>query len=324
MARNEQMIDAPAGAIFDVLSDPRGYAYWVIGSMEIRDADPAWPAVGSRFHHTVGMGPLKIKDHTVVEKVEHERFLQIEAKTRPLGSARVKLFLEPVDGRTRVTMVEDPANKPTAFVFTPLMHLLIRARNLRSLDRLAELAEGRRPIPGEEAEAPDRVPQGPGTVVNPKTRERRKGISGTVFALATGAFAGATGAMAMSASSNAEMRLRGRDPSYAPAKALGRVLGIKTRGKRRKKMLNAAGHTAMSVGMGVVLGLLDRAGLGRRTAGLALFGVAMSSEVVVVPALGASKPPQRWSKEETALSVLHHGVYVVTTTVAYDRLRERT
>ncbi|HVE67960.1 MAG TPA: SRPBCC family protein [Solirubrobacteraceae bacterium] len=176
MARTERVIEASAQAVFDVLADPRGYAYWVIGSMEVRDADDAWPQRGSRFHHTVGMGPLRVKDHTRVEEVEPGRFLQLQTKARPLGNARVKLELEPAGQATKVTMIEDPADKPTAFVFMPLTHLLIRGRNVRSLDRLAELAEGRVTMPGDEPGAPAREIDGEGSVENPEARRRRRRI----------------------------------------------------------------------------------------------------------------------------------------------------
>lgn len=183
MAQNERYIDASPDEVFMVLADPRGYAYWVIGSVAIREADDAWPAPGTRFHHTVGMGPLRIKDHTVVEKVKPGRFLQLKTKARPLGNARVKLELEPDNGGTRVTMIEDPADKPTAFVFLPLTHLLMRGRNVRSLDRLAELAEGKRPIPsatdGSGADL-----NGPGEAPNPKARRRRKSTAPLAFAIA--------------------------------------------------------------------------------------------------------------------------------------------
>jgi uncharacterized protein YndB with AHSA1/START domain len=192
VARNEQVMKASPEAVFDVLADPRGYAYWVLGSMEIREADDNWPQSGTKFHHTVGAGPLRVKDHTVVEEVERNRYLQIEAKTRPFGSARVKLELEPAEGGTRVTMVEDPANRATAFIFMPLTHVLMRGRNLRSLDRLAELAEGRKPMPGEETEAPERTTDGQGSVENPDARDRRRGgpaalVAGGLAALALAA-----------------------------------------------------------------------------------------------------------------------------------------
>src|SRR3954465_375666 len=161
MARNERLIGAPPSAVFGVLSDPRSYAYWVIGSREVRDMDPDWPRPGSRFGHTVNVGPLRVQDYTSVEEVEPERRLQLRAKARPFGTARIALELEPADDEgTRVTIVEQAADPLTAFLFQPLIHLAVWRRNARSLDRLAELAEGRKPIPGEEPGAAAREPGG--------------------------------------------------------------------------------------------------------------------------------------------------------------------
>lgn len=206
MARNEHIIHAPPETVFGVLSDPRSYAYWVVGSEEIRDADVTWPAPGSRFHHTIKIGPMRLKDHSEVEEVRPGRFLQLRVKGRPFGTARVKLELEPADGGTRVTMIEDPADTASALMFNPLTHLLVRGRNERSLDRLAELAEGRALIPGEEAGAPHRTPHGNGRVQNPVARERRQAIGETLAAVARGVGAGLVVAMVV----NLALRLRRR------------------------------------------------------------------------------------------------------------------
>ena len=141
VARNSTHIAASPERVFEVLSDPATYGYWVVGSKEIRGADPDWPHRGSRFHHTVGFGPLEIKDSTAVELYEPPRRLRLRAKARPLGTALVTLTLAPEDGGTRVTMVEDPADTLTALIFNPLTHLLVRGRNAESLRRLKELAE---------------------------------------------------------------------------------------------------------------------------------------------------------------------------------------
>jgi hypothetical protein len=274
-----------------VLSDPRSYAYWVIGSIEIRDADPEWPQEGSRFHHTVGMGPLRVKDHTVVEEVRPARYLQLQTKTRPLGNARVGLQLEKTGEGTHVTMTEDPADKPTALVFMPLTHVLMRGRNAQSLERLADLAEGRKPIPGEEPGAPSRTPSGNGAVVNPEARGRRESGIARLPAIARGAVAG--------------------------------IFGMQAGSERAKKVLGTAGHAATSTSFGAARGLLDMAGLGQRAAGAALFGVAMAPELVVIPALGATKLPWKWSAAHGAISVLHHGVFTVTTNTAYGLLGRR-
>ena len=167
MARNERLIKASPDTVFRVLSDPRSYAYWVPGSLAVRDAEPGWPQVGTRFHHTVGAGPLRLRDHTEVEEQTPGRYLQLQAKTRPLGKSRVKLELRPAEGGTRVTMIDDPADAATAFFFQPLTHLAMRGRNVLALRRLAELAEGREPIP-------DSGPNGNGAVLNPLALRRRE------------------------------------------------------------------------------------------------------------------------------------------------------
>lgn len=140
MAQNEEYVAAPPQAVWDVLADPNSYGYWVVGSKAIRDADSDWPNPGSRFHHTVGFGPLSVDDHTVSLEAEPGTRLKIRAKARPLGTAHVTLDLVEEGRGTRVKMVEDPADPLTAFVFNPLTHLLVRGRNVESLRRLGELA----------------------------------------------------------------------------------------------------------------------------------------------------------------------------------------
>jgi uncharacterized protein YndB with AHSA1/START domain len=142
MARNERLIAASPERIFSVLSDPDSYGHWVVGSDTIRDADEGWPAVGTRFHHRVGWGPLKVNDHTEVLAVDAPNRLQLKAKARPLGTATVTLTLERRGAGTLVTMIEDAGDPLTRLVFNPLTHLLVRGRNNESLRRLEQLAAG--------------------------------------------------------------------------------------------------------------------------------------------------------------------------------------
>jgi uncharacterized protein YndB with AHSA1/START domain len=320
MAHTERLIRASPSAVFEVLSDPRAYAYWVIGSREIRDADPDWPRPGSRFGHTVNMGPLRVRDHTKVEELEPDRRLQLKAKARPFGTARINIELAPVGDGTRVTIVEQAADAPSAFLFQPLTHLLVQRRNLRSLDRLAELAEGRMPMPGDEQEAPARWPGPAGAVINPTLHARPSQRRQAAAAVARGALAGMAGAVAMSVSTNAEMRLRGRPPSDAPARAIERLLGIRIRGRRARMRAAAAGHVVASVGVGSARGAIDAAGMPARAAGAATLALALVPEIVVVPALGAAEPPWRWSAVEAAISVAHHAVYAAAVIGAYEAL----
>jgi uncharacterized protein YndB with AHSA1/START domain len=154
VAINEIHIDAPPERVFAVLADWRSYGDWVVGSRQIRGADPGFPAVGTRFHHQVGVGPLHLNDHTKVLEVDQPRKLILRAKARPLfGTAIVELQLHPDDGGTKVVMREDPGDAMTAFIFQPITHLLVRGRNVESLQRLKGLAEDRADI-GRDVDVP--------------------------------------------------------------------------------------------------------------------------------------------------------------------------
>ena len=130
----------PAAAIWDALADPGAYGYWVVGSKRIRDADPGWPRPGTRFHHTIGVGPLTVDDHTESLESEPGRLLRMRAKGRPLGTAQVTMQLTPRDGGTLVRMTEDPDGLTSLLALNPLVHLATKLRNAESLMRLEELA----------------------------------------------------------------------------------------------------------------------------------------------------------------------------------------
>ena len=144
MARTETLTTATPQDVWDVLMDPESYGHWVVGSSHIRDADPDWPRVGSRFHHSVGMRPLTLSDHTIVLEIDPPRRLVLKAKARPLGTARVEMRLHPSGGGTQIVMLEDPGDPISKLLFgNPLAHRLLRWRNVESLRRLRRLAEER-------------------------------------------------------------------------------------------------------------------------------------------------------------------------------------
>lgn len=141
MARNERYIPVSPGSVFEVLADARQYGYVVAGSKEIRDSDPRWPRKGAKFHHTVGYGPLNVKDTTHVVDVDPPQMLRVIASAKPLGKAEVTFELEEENGGTRVTLVEDPVVPKVIYPLTPPVHVFTRLRNRETLRRLAEVAE---------------------------------------------------------------------------------------------------------------------------------------------------------------------------------------
>ena len=133
----------PPEVVWDVLSDPDSYAYWVVGSKHIRDAEPDFPAPGSKFHHTIGFGPLTLDDHTEVLEAEPPALLRLRAKGRPFGTATVTMRMTPRADGTEVEMSENPDGIYSVLSLNPALHLLTKARNAEGLMRLEELARQR-------------------------------------------------------------------------------------------------------------------------------------------------------------------------------------
>ncbi len=141
MATTHLQMNVPPERVFAVLAEPEAYADWVVGSDTIRDADSHWPAVGSRFHHRVGAGPLKVDDHTEVIDLDSPHKLVLHARARPLGTARVTMLTEPVGGGTYVTMCEEAGDALSRLAINPLTDWLVHLRNRKSLRRLKRIAE---------------------------------------------------------------------------------------------------------------------------------------------------------------------------------------
>jgi uncharacterized protein YndB with AHSA1/START domain len=145
VSTNTRFMPVPPQAVWDALADPRGFGYWVVGSKTVRDADPDWPAPGSKFHHTVGLGPFEASDHTESVEADPPRRLKLRAKVRPLGTASVTLDMTPKDGGTVVRITENPDGVFRPLAFLPPLQVFSLLRNAESLMRLEELALRRAP-----------------------------------------------------------------------------------------------------------------------------------------------------------------------------------
>jgi uncharacterized protein YndB with AHSA1/START domain len=141
MATSLIQIDLPPDRVWAVLATPATYADWVVGSDIIRGADESWPAVGSRFYHRVGWGPFKVKDHTEVVESDPPGKLIIHARARPAGTALVTFLLEPRDGGTYVTIIEEGGDPLSRLSINPFTDPLVKKRNDVTLRRLKRIAE---------------------------------------------------------------------------------------------------------------------------------------------------------------------------------------
>ena len=136
MSTNRHTIAASPDEVFAVLADAHSYEHWVVGCDDIRAVEGDWPAAGSKFFHTVGVGPLKTSDNTKVLEVEAPHKLVLEARARPAGLAKVIFRLVPVEGGTDVSIEEYPIRGVAKTIHNPLQDGLIKVRNVETLRRL--------------------------------------------------------------------------------------------------------------------------------------------------------------------------------------------
>jgi hypothetical protein len=125
--------------VWDVLIDPHTYPDWLIGAARIRDVDEAWPSVGSRFRHRVGIGWLSIPDHSEVLEIDPGRLLRLEVEARPLIAGVVTFVLVSDATGTAVAIEEEPLLRTIGNVVRPVMDPTIHVRNHRSLRRLERI-----------------------------------------------------------------------------------------------------------------------------------------------------------------------------------------
>jgi uncharacterized protein YndB with AHSA1/START domain len=139
----ERIMHTTPQRVWDVLADGWLYPLWVVGASRMREVDDDWPAVGSRLHHSVGVWPLLINDHTEVTDCEPLQLLALRARAWPAGEAAVRMNLSIQGAGTRVVMEEDAISGPGKLVPAPIRAPAIKWRNTETLRRLAFIAERR-------------------------------------------------------------------------------------------------------------------------------------------------------------------------------------
>jgi hypothetical protein len=70
----------------------------------MRSVDEGWPALGTKLHRSFGAWRLLINDTTEVLEMESGRWLFLEARGWPIGSARVEITVEAAGDGSRVSI----------------------------------------------------------------------------------------------------------------------------------------------------------------------------------------------------------------------------
>lgn len=142
MEGTQRTTEADVETVWAVLADGWNYASWVVGASRIRAVDASWPAPGSKIHHSVGVWPAVLSDHTAVLASHPGRELRLRARALPFGVADITLRLHPADRGCRIQMIEHAAHAPMRWIPNAVQHAAVHPRNAEALRRLALLAEG--------------------------------------------------------------------------------------------------------------------------------------------------------------------------------------
>jgi hypothetical protein len=142
MATTSRFVAAPPESVWAELADGWTYSSWVPGTVKIRAVDAAWPAVGSKIHHSVGLWPITLKDETESTRCEKPYRLTLQARGWPAGEAVVDISLTAVAGGTEVAVHETPTHGPGAWVNNPATEAVLGYRIREMLDRLGRIVEG--------------------------------------------------------------------------------------------------------------------------------------------------------------------------------------
>jgi len=135
-----------------------------------------------------------------------------------------------------------------------------------------------------------------------------------------GALAGLIGVAAMTAAQTAEMRITGRRPSMVPGHVASKLLGLEPENDEALARISIRMHWVHGVTQGLIRAAIGRAGLNGPAAAGTHFALMWTGDAMLYKALAISPWPWKWSLEELAPDVLHKGLFVVATSVAYDRM----
>ncbi|KOG09850.1 MULTISPECIES: SRPBCC family protein [Streptomyces] len=143
MAQWNRLIEAPPDAVWEVLSDGRSYARFVVGTHESWEQDGQWPVPGAELGYTLKLGPWSYRGRTLSRLCEPTHRLELEVHT-DVGSARVAFRIEPWGDGTLVLVDEHPLRGPAARWHNSAVDALMRWRNRKMLDRLAHVVASTR------------------------------------------------------------------------------------------------------------------------------------------------------------------------------------
>lgn len=146
-------------------------------------------------------------------------------------------------------------------------------------------------------------------------------VAGKVaLALGKGIIAGLAGTAAITLAQMIEMKLSGRKPSEAPAKAVNKVLHIKAVNKDYRPIFVQEVHWTYGTLWGLGRSVMGLAGLNGVPAAAVHWASIWGTEMVMLPSINVAPPVKEWGVGEIAKDGLHHLVYAAAAGLVYDAI----
>lgn len=142
MAVRHRLIRKPPADVWEVLSDVERYGDWVVGTSRAELDEGQWPELGAALRYEIRIGPLTLRNRTVVRRSEPPGVLELEADSGPLGTARIAMELRPWGEHTLIILDEHPLRGAGGALHNGLLDVAQQVRNRAMLGRLARVCEG--------------------------------------------------------------------------------------------------------------------------------------------------------------------------------------
>jgi uncharacterized protein YndB with AHSA1/START domain len=152
MAVRHRLIQRPPEAVWRVLSDAERFEEWVVGTSRVEADEGEWPELGATLRYEITIGPITLRNRTIVRRSEPNTVLELEADSGALGTARIAIELRPWGEHTLLILDEHPLRGPGGALHNGLVDAAQQIRHRAMLRRLARLCEG--------ADEPSRAPVG--------------------------------------------------------------------------------------------------------------------------------------------------------------------
>jgi hypothetical protein len=139
-------------------------------------------------------------------------------------------------------------------------------------------------------------------------------------AIGKGLLAGLAGTAAITLSQMIEMKITGRKPSEAPVKVASETTGVKPANEEQKEKVSQEIHWAYGTSWGIARGIIGLTGLKGPAATLLHFATVWGTAMVMLPAFKAAPPVTEEDPQAIAIDGLHHAIYAIATSLAYEAL----